>query len=96
MSAFRVNSQVLRAKAAELEQLNANFKKQLEELVAAEIEMGKGYEGESRNTFHNNFEGNRAKFEAFYNGINQYIQTLKTEADNYEKAELQSTTIAQK
>ena len=94
MAYFKVSSQVLRSKANELENLNAQFKSRIEDLKGSERALSASYEAESQKVFHAAFEANCTKFMEFYKGINNYAQALKAEADRYEKAEARNIQIA--
>lgn len=94
MSGFRVNSQELRQKASQLEQLNANFQKKVQELVNSEQNLATMYEGEAQKAFHTAFTNDQQQFNNFYNGIAKYVQALINAAEQYERAEAKNVTIA--
>lgn len=94
MSGFRVNSQELRQKASQLEQLNANFQKKVQELVNSEQNLATMYEGEAQKAFHTAFTNDQQQFNNFYNGIAKYVQALINAAEQYERAEAKNVTTA--
>lgn len=87
MSMFRVSSAVLRQKADELERMNDQFKRRVDELQQQERNLANMWEGEARDAFHQEFNKDYSKFLEFYNGIAKYIQALRSTAQQYEAAE---------
>lgn len=94
MSGFRVNSQELRSKASQLEQLNSNFQKKVQDLSNSEQNLATMYEGDAQKAFHNAFTNDQQQFLNFYNGIAKYVQALISAADQYERAEAKNVTTA--
>lgn len=91
---FKVSSQELRQKAANLEQLNGNFRKRVEELAASEQNLSTMWEGEAQKAFRTAFNNDRQKFTAFAEGIARYVQALIAAAEKYEQAEAKNVTTA--
>ncbi len=95
MSMFRVSSSELRQKADQLEQLNAQFKTAVENLVTQEASLASMWEGEAQKAFRAAFNNDRQQFENFYNGIAKYIQALRDAAQKYDEAEAKNLSTAQ-
>ena len=87
MSEFRVTGTELVSKAEELEQLNASFKNQVEELDAQELSLSGMWEGEAKEAFHKTFTSDKIQMNNFYNAIVNYAVTLKNAAAAYNNAE---------
>ena len=96
MSMFRVNASTLRSHAEQLSTLNESFKTQISNLNDKENALSNMWEGEARNAFHNAFQQDKAQFDVFYQGIKNFITTLENDAAEYEKAEAQNLSTAQK
>jgi WXG100 family type VII secretion target len=94
MSEFKVTSSQLTAKAEELNNLNFQFKSQVENLNETEMSLNTMWEGEARNAFHNEFQKDKAQFDNFNQAVQDYIQALQTIAAKYKAAEDQATQIA--
>lgn len=94
MSSFRVSSQELRAKAGELEQMNAQFKSAVEALSSSEASLATMWEGDAQKAFHTAFNNDKGQFEKFSAGIAQYIQALLNAAGQYESAEAKNVNTA--
>ncbi len=95
MAAFQVTSRELKAKAAELRKLNAQFKTQVGNLEAQEGSLTAMWEGEAKNAFHTAFRNDKGQMDNFYNLIMQYCVSLENIATKYEMAEAQNVSIAQ-
>lgn len=52
------------------------------------------WEGDAQKAFRTAFQKDYAQFEAFYKGISDYITTLRTLAQNYDKAEDANVQLA--
>ena len=94
MSYFKVSSQELRNKAGELQQLNTNFKNQVEALVNSEQTLASMWEGEAQQAFRTAFNNDRQKFGEFATGIAKYVQALRDAAQKYEQAEAKNVNTA--
>lgn len=94
-STIRISSTAaLRSKASELETLNETFHSEVRNMRDDEATLRTAYEGKSSDTFHTQFIGDMDKFDIFYNTIQQFIQQLRTNADNYDKTEAANVEIA--
>lgn len=93
-SKFSVTPRTLRAKADELEGLNRKFKAEVESLRNDNSSLGTKWEGDARNKFNEEFLKDAVKFDQFSKGIDQFIQQLRTDADEYDKVENKNLGIA--
>ncbi len=94
MALIRVTTETLRNKAEELRQLNSNLNTEISGLRESEARLSGMWEGEAKEAFHKQFLMDAEKFEAFYKGINQYIQRLEETATSYDKAEAANVSTA--
>ncbi len=93
MAEFNVTISELVAKANELNELNGQFKTQVGSLTDTEATLNSMWEGQARETFHNAFVSDVNQMGAFYNAVNQYVQTLLATAQKYQQAEAQNVEI---
>ena len=93
-STILVNSNQLRSKAEQLEQYNSQLKSALNALNTSEQTLAGMWEGDAQKAFRTAFQKDYAQFEAFYKGISDYITTLRTLAQNYDKAEDANVQLA--
>lgn len=91
---FNVTASNLTTGASNLMELNANFKAQVENLVATEASLNSMWEGEARDAFRRVFEEDKEQLNRFALLVDRYIETLNQIADNYRKAEETNTSIA--
>ena len=82
-----VNTGTVTSKAAELKTLNSSFKSQVENLVSTESSLNSMWEGESRETFHREFQKDITQMNTFHQTIEKYISGLEEIVKMYEKAE---------
>ena len=94
MAFFQVISSVLRQKAGNLKQLNAQFKAKAAALSEKEASLCGMWEGAARDTFHQAFLRDRQQMDAFYQLIEQYVQALLEIAARYEQAEARNRELA--
>ena len=94
MAFFQVTSSVLRQKAGNLKQLNAQFKAKAAALSEKEASLCGMWEGTARDTFHQAFLRDRQQMDAFYQLIEQYVQALLEIAARYEQAEARNRELA--
>lgn len=94
MSMFRVSSAVLRQKASQLENMNAQFKNSVSQLVNQEASLASMWEGEAQRAFRTAFNNDRQQFNNFNTGIAKYIQALRDAADKYDAAEAKNVSTA--
>ncbi|MDO5415631.1 MAG: WXG100 family type VII secretion target [Lachnospiraceae bacterium] len=93
-SIIRVTTTELRKKAQELRELNSKFKNEVAGLGDSEQTLSTMWEGEAQKVFRGEFQKDKAKFDAFYNGIEQYVQRLNETADRYDRAESENVSTA--
>ena len=87
MAEIKVTSATLRSKAAELKQLNSQFKSAVASLESEETNLKSQWEGEANDAFHNAFSKDKIQMDNFYNAIENYCNSLLSIAEQYEKAE---------
>ena len=92
---IRVTTSELRNRAEQLRTLNEKFKSEKNALSDREKQLLTMYEGDSSRAFDQQFQIDMTKMDAFYQGINEYIQRLLESADAYDRAEQQNVSIAQ-
>ena len=93
-SKFRVSPATIRNKAAELESFNQKFNAEVAALRDDNQVLGTKWEGDARNAFNTEFLKDAEKFDLFYQGIQKFIEQLRTDCDNYDKVEANNTSIA--
>lgn len=91
MAEILVTAATVRSRAAELQNLNEQFKTKVSDLENQEANLNSMWEGEANTAFHNAFLRDKSQMANFYNLINQYIQTLFNIAAEYEKVEAINT-----
>ena len=94
MGLIQVTAKQLRQEAERMEQLNNQFKSQIELLEAKEQNLGTMWEGQAKETFRSAFLRDKTQMEEFYQLIIKYIQTLLQIAVKYEQAEQRNMEIA--
>ena len=94
MAEIQVTSATLRSKAAELKQLNGQFKSAVEALQQEEQTLSGQWEGEAHDAFHTAFSNDKIQMDNFYNAIENYCTSLLTIAEQYEKAEAANQQVA--
>jgi len=94
MARFRVTTTVLRSKASDLETLNNKFNLEVNKLREACQALSSKWEGPAKTKFVEEFNKDAEKFELFKNGINNFVQQLRADADEYDKTENLNTSIA--
>ncbi len=82
-----VNTGTVAGKMAELKTLNNSFKSQVQNLVSTESSLNSMWEGESRQTFHREFQKDITQMNNFHTTIEKYISSLDEIVKMYEKAE---------
>ena len=71
-----------------------NFRRAVEEMAGYESQLAGMWEGEAQKAFRKAFNDDREKMNRFADNIDKYVQALRTDADEYERAENQNTNIA--
>lgn len=94
MARFRVTPSVLRAKASDLETLTNRFNNEVNKLRETETALVSKWEGPARDKFNEEFLKDAEAFDMFRNGVNTFVQQLRTDADEYDKTENINTSIA--
>ena len=94
MALIRVTSTELRAKAAELRDLNGKLKSSSRNLESREAQLYSMWDGESNEAFHNAFLSDRTQIDNMYRAIENYIISLENIAARYEQAEAANVEIA--
>lgn len=91
---FRVSTSEVRRKANELEGLNNQFKAEVTGLRDENQALGTKFEGDARNAFNNQFTQDMGKFDQFAQGIAKFVEQLRRDADEYDKAERANVDLA--
>ena len=94
MAQMYVDSASLRAKAAELEELNNQFKSEIGGLQDNEQALAGMWEGTAKENFRTAFNNDVVQMNNFYNAIGMYISKLEEIAAKYEQAEQQNAELA--
>lgn len=94
MATIMVTSAQLRNIASQLRQLNNDYKRKADEFRTQKNQLKGMWDGPAHTVFDQYCERNYNELIDFYNGINQYIQTLENAAAEYERMEAQSAQIA--
>lgn len=94
MALFEVTSEVLRSKAEELLNLNAQFENKKIELENEESGLIGMWEGETKRLFHTAFMSDKEQMNVFINLIKQYVEALLNIAQRYEEAEARNAELA--
>ena len=89
-----VSSTQLRNRANEIEQLNEQFKVQVNNLVEKENALRSMYEGDAATAFRTAFERNKIQMDNFFNCIARYAQVMEEIAARIEMAEQQNQATA--
>ena len=88
------SSSALQGVIDNLTQDNAKYLEMVERLVAEAKNLASKWEGEASTAFQDKFNAEQAKYQAFYEGIQQYITALQEILAKYEAAESSNTNIA--
>ena len=94
MAEFVVTAQEVKNKALELHKINADFKKDIEELEAEHARIGTMWEGEAHDSYDAAFKKNKVHLTNLYNAIENYCAKLDEIAVNYATAELKNASLA--
>lgn len=94
MPMIRVTANELRARAEQLNQMNASLKAKVEEFDSCVQALAAQWEGEARDAFFAAANADKEKMENFIAVINEFYQRLLYMAQNYEATERKNTEIA--
>lgn len=94
MGMIQVTATQVRAKAEEMQNLNAQFKAQTETLAAEEQGLGSMWEGQAKTAFHTAFTRDQSQMDEFHGLIGLYVQALLQIAAKYEQAEARNVELA--
>ena len=94
MAEIMVTASEVHNRAEQLKNLNSQFQTKLDSLVSRESALVSKWEGDAREAFHNAFNTDKAKMDAFHQTITEYATALDQIASNYEKTEAITTQIA--
>ena len=87
MALNRINTQEMRGVANEVEQLASDYTRHVQALYTAGSELDKMWDGDANSTFNAQLGQDQARFEALNKVIAQYVQVLRDNAEQYDKAE---------
>ena len=77
----------LRRKADELMQLNGNFNRYIDDLLAQERQLYGMWEGDAHEAFHNALMTDEQKMRSFKRAVDDFSRKLRDIANEYERAE---------
>ena len=90
MALNRINTQEMRAVANEVEQLAADYAKQVQMLYEAGGELDKMWDGDANDAFNTQLGQDQPRFEAMNKVIGQYVQALRDSAEVYDASEAEA------
>lgn len=96
MGEILVTQSALTEKKNELTKRNNEFKKQVEELVAAENKLNGMWDGDANTAFHNAFTKDKGQMDNFHKEIQNYVNKLEQIIQKYAEAESKNQQIASK
>ena len=94
MSQVIFNSAQVLARAGELEELNNQFKTQVQSLEEKEQALKAMYEGDAATAFHNAFSRDKIQMDNFFNCIARYAVVLREIAAKMQQAEGENQQLA--
>lgn len=94
MAEIRVTSSELRNKAAELRQLNDQFKTAVGDMTTTENHLMGMWDGEAKEAFDSAYNNDVTQMDEFYKTIEKYCQALENNAEKYDSAEQKNLTTA--
>lgn len=94
MSMFRVTPAQLKAESDKLRDLNQQFRNEVEALTEKENALSNMWEGQGRDAFHNAYATDKAKFDNFYKGINDFVTRLLEASNDYLRADQTNASTA--
>ena len=89
-----VSTNALRNKADELQQMNQQLTKALEELSNQEQTLASQWEGDAQQAFRTSFQQDMQNFQEFIKGISAYATVLNTIGKEYDNAEDKNVQVA--
>ena len=95
MAINRINTQEMRAVASSVEQLAGDYTRQVQALYTAGNELDKMWDGDANSTFNAQLGQDQARFEALNRVVAQYVQTLRENAEAYDKSEAEAVQTLQ-
>lgn len=87
MAEIKVTPRELRNKAQELQNLNKQFRSEVEKMVGYQTQLDSMWDGEARTAFDRAFDTDRSKWDTFARNIDDYVQKMLETAETYETAE---------
>lgn len=87
MAEIKVTPKELRNKAQELQNLNKQFRSEVEKMVGYRTQLDNMWEGEARQAFDKAFDTDKNKWDLFARNIDDYVQKMIEAAETYETAE---------
>jgi len=86
----KVNTQGMRTAANEIEQQAYDYTQQVTALYQVGQELDGMWDGDANATFKAQLGQDQPRFEALNNVVRQYVETLRSNADSYDKAEAEA------
>ena len=94
MAEIKVTPKVLRNKAQELQNLNKQFRSEVEKMVGYRMQLDSMWDGDARTAFDRAFDTDKNKWDLFARNIDDYVQKMIEAAETYETAEQNNTQTA--
>ncbi|MDR0858018.1 MAG: WXG100 family type VII secretion target [Oscillospiraceae bacterium] len=95
MAATRVSTQVLRSVAEQVEQNVNQYVGYVNDLYTSGNELDSLWDGDANQKFNAQLQNDKPKFDAMQTVLTKYVQTLRENADAYDKAEADAEGIVQ-
>ena len=91
----RVNSQGMRTAANEIENMVGEYITQVTALYSTGQELDAMWDGDASRTFQSQMGQDRALFDKLADVVKQYIETLRSSADSYDRNEAEAVSTLQ-
>jgi len=89
----RVDTTAMRAAATDIEQMVHDYTQQVTALYTSGQELDKHWEGDASRAFKAQLGKDQPRFEKLSNVVKQYTETLRSNADKYDKEEERALEI---
>jgi len=90
MAQTRVTTQQLRGVAERVEGLAGQYANQVTALYNSGKELDSMWDGDANQTFNTKLGNDQPRFQAMSDMLKRYVQTLRDNADDYDRAEAQA------
>jgi len=89
----KVNTSGMRTAANEIEQMVHDYTQQVTALYTSGQELDKHWEGDANRAFKAQLGKDQPRFEKLSSVVKQYVETLRSNADKYDKEEARALEI---